>query len=442
MPTATLPLSSAPRHLDRAILHLAIPATGAAVLKSLFSFTDTFWCGRIAKEVLAAYGTASFYVWILNGVSLIASVGLGARVARATGGGDGSGAAAAARDGLAASFPIALAATAVLYFLAPELMAIQGVGPEIVELGSTYLRSVSLGTFSFFAMDAAAAALRGTGDTRTTALAALVATILYQGLAPLLLFGAGPVPGLGIAGIGLAPVIAQSGVALFLWGQVVRRRGISLTRPSLAGMKATARIGLPSAALSVGFSFVYVAIAPAIARFGNAQLAALTVGHRCESFAYQVGIGFAAASQALVGQSLGALKPDLARAAAKRAATVAASVTGTFSVLLLAFAPWVAGFFSDDPQVIDAGALYLRIIALSIAPQTIEQVLTGAFEGAGDTVPPLLVGIFAHGLRIPLVYLLTGPLGTGIVGVWATIAGCTITASAVLVFLFFRRRFR
>ena len=109
-------------------------------------------------------------------------------------------------------------------------------------------------------------------------------------------------------------------MALFLWAKVLERRGLAGGRPTLSGMKATARIGLPSAALSTGFSFVYVAIAPAIARFGTAQLAALAVGHRCESFAYQVGIGFAAASQALVGQRLGALRPDLARASARRAA--------------------------------------------------------------------------------------------------------------------------
>jgi putative MATE family efflux protein len=439
--TATLPLSAAPRHLDRAILHLALPATGATLLKSLFTFTDTVWCGRIDKNVLAAYGTASFYVWILNGISLVAAVGLAARVARATGAGDRTAAAAAARDGLATALPIALAATAVLWGLAPQLMALQGVGPEVAALGTAYLRTVSLGTVSFFALDAAAAALRGAGDTRTPALAALVATIVYQGLAPLLLFGWGPVPGLGIAGIGFCPVIVQSGVALFLWGRVVRQGGVTMTRPSLAGMKATARIGLPSATLSTGFSFVYVAIAPAIARFGTEQLAALAIGHRSESFAYQVGIGFAAASQALVGQGLGARRPDLARASARRAAVLAATATGAFSLLLLAFAPFVASIFSDDGTVVAAGSLYLRVIALSIAPQTIEQVLTGAFEGAGDTVPPLLVGVFAHGLRIPLVYLLTGPVGLGVVGVWATIAGCTITASAVLLVLFRRRRF-
>jgi Na+-driven multidrug efflux pump len=245
--TATLPVSAAPRHLDRAILNLALPATGAMLLKSLFTFTDTVWCGRIDKNVLAAYGTASFYVWILNGISLVAAVGLAARVARATGAGDRAAAAAAARDGLATALPIALAATAVLWGLAPQLMALQGVGPEVAALGAAYLRTVSLGTVSFFALDAAAAALRGAGDTRTPALAALVATIVYQGLAPLLLFGWGPVPGFGIAGIGVCPVIVQSGVALFLWSRVARRGGVTMTRPTLAGMKATARIGLPSA---------------------------------------------------------------------------------------------------------------------------------------------------------------------------------------------------
>lgn len=431
-----------PSSIDRALLRLAIPAIATTLLKGLFTLTDAWWCGRLGADGLAAFGTASFFAWGLTSLSLAASVGLAARVARATGARDPAAAARAARDGLAAAFVVAAAVGAGLWWAAPALVAFQGGTPAVQAEALGYLYSLVLGTPCWCAHDAADAALRATGDTRTPARAAVAAVAANFLLDPLFLFGAGPIPAFGVAGVGIATALTQAGTALFLWSVVRRRGGIVFGRPSAAGIGATLRIGLPSAILGAGFAAIYVFITPAVAAFGTEQLAAMTIGHRCESVVYLAAVGYAGAAQALVGQALGAGDPKRARAVAVRAATLAGAWAVGCSVALVLFGAELAGFFTDDVAAIRAGAVYLSIVPLSLAPQTVEQVLTGAFEGAGDTLPPLWVGTVAHGSRLPLVLLATGPLGLGVESIWWTICGCSVLAGVVLAAIFARRRWR
>lgn len=428
--------------MDRVILRLAIPATTSSVLRGTFTFVDAWWCGREGPDSLAAFGAASFYAWALIALSLTASVGIASRVAQATGARDRERASRAARDGLSASFLVAAITGGLFFVFAPNLVAFQGVTDEVAAGGIAYLRALSLGAPAYFAHDAADAALRGTGDTRTPAIVGAFAALLNVALDPLFLFGFGPIPALGVGGVGVATVVLHGLTACVLWTVIRRRRGIVGGRPELSGMRQTVRIGLPSATLGVGFSLVYVALTPAVAAFGTVQIAALAIGHRLESFAYMTNAGFAASAQALVGQRLGAGKDEEARYAARRTAILASLVTGTFTVTLFVFAGSAAGFFSTDAAVVSAGAVYATIIAFSIVPQTVEMVLTGAFEGAGDTVPPLLVGTLTHGIRIPLVYLVTDGLGLGIESVWWVISGCSIAAGLAMAAMFRWRRWK
>lgn len=405
----------------------------------MFTLTDAWWCGRLGKESLAAFGTASFFIWGVTAISLASSVGLASRVARSTGAGDRAVAGEAARDGVAAAFFVSLTTALLLWLAAPALVAFQGAAPEVVAEATAYLRMIALGAPAWFLHDAADGALRGSGDTRTSAVAGSVAVGANFLLDPLFIFGWGPIPSLGVAGVGIATAVTQTGTAFFLWRVVLKRKGLSLSLPTFRGILSTLRIGSPSAALGAGFASIYVLITPLVAAFGTAELAAMTIGHRSESFVYMVSVGYAAAAQALVGHSLGAGDVEGARAIARRCAFHACSFAVAFSVLLAVGGSAFARFFTDDPQTIQAGAIYLAIVALSLGPQTLEQVLTGAFEGAGDTIPPLLVGILAHGARLPLILLATSVFGFGVTSIWWTIAGCSVVAGAVMARLFQRR---
>ncbi|WP_373046193.1 MATE family efflux transporter [Vulgatibacter sp.] len=430
-----------PPSLDRALLRLALPAIGTTLLKGLFVLTDAWWCGRLGADGLAAFGTASFFGWGLTSLSLAASVGLAARVARATGARDPATAGRAARDGLGAAFLVAAVAGLALWLAAPALVDFQGGSPGVREQALAYLRALVIGAPAWCAHDAADAALRATGDTRTPARAGLVAVLANFLIDPLLIFGWGPLPGFGVAGVGFATGLSQTGTALYLWSVVRRRQGLASGRPTAGGIAATLRIGTPSALLGAGFAGIYVGITPQVAAFGTAQLAAMAIGHRCESVVYLASVGYAGAAQALVGQALGAGDVVRARAVAVRAAWHGGLWAAACSVVLALGGATFARFFTADPASIAAGATYLAIVALSLAPQTVEQVLTGAFEGAGDTLPPLWVGVVAHGARLPLILLATS-LGLGVEAIWWVIAGCSVAAGLVLAAIFARRRWR
>lgn len=431
-----------PVSIDRALLRLALPAVGTTLLKGVYVLTDAWWCGRLGADGLAAFGTASFFGWGLTSASLAASVGLAARVARATGARQPEAAAQAARDGLGAAAIVATLVGIALWLAGPSLIAFQGGTAAVQAEALGYLQALVLGLGAWCAHDAADAALRATGDTRTPVRAGLVAAVANFVLDPLFLFGWGPIPSFGVAGVGIATALSQTGTALYLWSVVHRRGGIALGRPAFAGIRTTLRIGTPSAVLGAGFAAIYVFITPVVAGFGTAQLAAMAIGHRCESVVYLASVGYAGAAQALVGQALGAGDLARARAVAIRAAWHGGLWAAACSVVLVLGGGTLARFFTEDPAAIAAGAAYLAIVALSLAPQTVEQILTGAFEGAGDTLPPLLVGAIAHGARLPIVLVATGRLGFGVTAVWWTIAGCSVAAGLVLAAIFSGRRWR
>lgn len=440
--SSTAAASSPGVSIDRALFALALPAVGTTLLKGVFVLTDAWWCGRLGADGLAAFGTASFFGWGITSASLAASVGLASRVARATGARRSAQAAEAARDGLGAAALVAAAVGLALWLAAPALIAFQGGTPHVQAEALGYLRALVLGMPAWCAHDAADAALRATGDTRTPVRAGLVAALANFGLDPLFVFGLGPVPGFGVAGVGIATGLTQAGTAFYLWSVVHRRGGLARGAPTWPGVRATLRIGTPSALLGSGFAAIYVFLTPVVARFGTPQLAAMAIGHRCESVVYLASVGYAGAAQALVGQSLGAGDLARARAVAVRAAWHGGLWAAACSVVLVLGGGTLARFFTGDAAAIAAGATYLGIVALSLAPQTVEQILTGAFEGAGDTLPPLLVGALAHGARLPLVLLATGRFGFGVEAVWWTIAGCSVAAGVVLAAIFAGRRWR
>lgn len=440
MKAVELPVEASGAALTRTLLALAWPATSASLLRALFALVDAWWAGRTGAEGLAAFGGTSFWLWSVNAASLVAAVGIASRVARATGARDRAEAGRGARDGLWLALTVSSAVGALLWAFAPQLVAVQQLAPEVAAEAVRYLRAIALGAPAYFAWDSADATLRGTGDTRTPALASLLALGMNFVLDPLFVFGWGPMPALGVAGVGYATALIQAVTAVVLWRLVHRRVGLAAGRPDAARALGMARIGLPSAVLGAGFSLIYVAITPAVAAFGVAPVAALAIGHRTESFAYMVNVGFGASTQALVGQALGAGRPELARAITRQAMLLASLLTGAWAAVLVVFGEALSQSFNPDPAVVTVASTYLAIIAVSIVPQTIEMILTGAYEGAGDTLPPLMVGVITHGLRWPLVTLAVGPLGLGLTSIWWVISGTSIGAGLLLWVLYRRRR--
>lgn len=407
--------------LARTIATVALPAVASMLLMTIFSTADAYWVGRhIGPDGLAAVSTSLFWIWLLISCAELVSVGLTSVASRRHGERRHDAAASAVWNGVVLSLSLGTTAALLGHLALGWLFGVMETPAHVTELGRVYLGTYLLGAppyFGFFAVDAA---FRASGNTRTPFLILLASVIGALILDPVLILGLGPAPKLGIAGAAVATVLTRSGAFLFGIALLVRRRMIRFVRVSSATLRSIIRVGLPTAATGVFFSLTYVLLTRTTALFGTPALAALGVGHRVESWTFTVGVGFGAATAAIVGQSLGAAEMDRA-ARAGWIATGLATIIGVIGALLeLTYAPEFAALFTNDPAVIAESVRYLRIAAFSTIFIGSELVLEGALGGAGHTLPPMLSSTTFTGLRIPLAAWAAARWGTD--GIWWTIS--------------------
>jgi putative MATE family efflux protein len=406
--------------LPRTIARIALPAVASSLLMTLFFSVDTYWIGtRVGPVGLAAASIAVFWIWLIVSIAEMVNVGLTAVASRRYGEGRAEAAARAAGDALLLSLILGAICAVVGLPLLPRMFALMEAPPEVTALGIRYLGTYLVGApliFGFFAVDAA---FRAAGDTRTPFVLLLASVAVTLVLDPMLIVGWGPLPALGVAGAAIATICTRA--VAFLLGLVIvrRRRVVRFGRPDFATLATVMRIGLPTAVTGVVFALIYVMVTRTATPFGTPALAALGIGHRVESWLYMAGVGFGAATAAIVGQNMGAGRTDRA----ERAGWISVAFCSVFGVLAcvveLIIPERFAAVFSHDPAVIAEGARYLRIAALSQLGICAEIVLEGALGGAGATLPPMLTSTLITASRIPLAIWATERWG--IVGLWWTI---------------------
>jgi putative MATE family efflux protein len=267
---------------------------------------------------------------------------------------------------------------------------------------------------------------------------------LNVALDPLLIFGWGPVPGLGVAGAALANVLSYAAGAALSVALLLRRGYLSRARPDDAELRLApdtrlgeprqfgldpavfarmARVGVPLLAANLLFNGIYLGLHRLVAHAGGAAAqAGLGIGHNGEGVAFVLGLGWATAAAALVGRSLGAGRPDEAERYAWAAARQCALLCALWGLVLFLFADPLAGTFAESEAARGHGADYLRIVALCLAPQALEIVLDGAFGGAGQTIPPLVISGALSLARIPLAAVPVLAFGAGPTAVWIVIS--------------------
>ena len=425
--------------LGRMIVRVALPAVGATLLMTLFTSLDAFWVGRrIGPNALAAVSTSLFYIWMVVALAEMIGVGLTAVAARRHGEGRHEVAAIVAGDSLLFTLVLGIAVSAIGLTVLDHLFSMLGTSPEVSALGERYLGVYLIGLpliYGFFAIDAT---FRAAGDTRTPLLLLATSVGVTVVLDPALILGLWGLPRLGIAGAAIATLTTR-GVVFAAGSTIAIRRGLlRVGRINPGSIIAVCRVGLPTAVTGIVFSVIYVGIARIATPFGTPALAALGIGHRVESWLFMVGVGFGAATAAIVGQNLGAGRPDRA----ERAAWIAVGYCSVLAFISFAsqiLAPqWLAGIFSTDPAVIHEASSYLRIAAISQLAVTMEMVLDGALGGAGDTVPPMLASTTLSVARIPLAAWAASHWGT--VGIWWVISLTAVGRALALGVLWRSRR--
>lgn len=429
--------------LTPALFRLAGPAILAKVLHAALGLVAVAWVARLGAAATAAVTTSFFASWILVSAVDLTALGILAHVARHMGAGDRARAAHAATQGLWLGVWLGVLFAILGWFASPWLFRLLGTEAAVAGPGTTYLRILYLASPLTFTYLNCEFLMRAAGDTRTPMLVAGLTVALNAALDPLLIYGIGPFPRLEVVGAGVAAVVAQlTACAAFAWYAWRRHPAFPFARASLGRLdpslaRSLLRIGFPGMAVGSLYSTIYLFMSGIAAKLGTVEMAVLGLANRSESITYLVSTGFGAGTATMVGQNLGARRPDRAERAAWLSVvwmTVYSCATGA---LLVFWPEAVLRCFTSDPAIITTGAPYLRILGYAQPLMAVEIVLEHAFAGAGDTLPPMLISVPLNALRIPLLWWVVHRGGDLLDIGWVLATTCM--ARGVLAAYWFRR---
>jgi len=431
-----------------AIVKLAWPVVATMFVHTAFLITDMIWVGRLGASEMAGVISSVFIIWILFSVAEVVTAGLVAIVARHYGAKNYDRASYAASQAITFSAALSVIVTVIGYAFSPEFLKFMGTEPDVTSFGIDYLRLRFAGTIFLLWYEVGTALFRSTGDTKTPMILSIIAVTGNIVLDPVLIFGWGPFPRMGVEGAALATVITNAFAVVGFVYYLIRGK-LTLTLKMLDMLKfdfvlfwQMTKIGLPISLNGILFSVVYVFMNKITASYGTEAIAALGVGNRSEAISCLICFGISVAVATMVGQNLGAGKPDRAEKSVYIALLISIVITGVISILFLAIPGLITRAFISNELVVEYSSDYLRILALSQVFMALLIVLEGAFSGAGDTMPPMLIGIPAAILRLPIAYVLCFMLNVGVNGVWWAITTTTILSAVVLLFWFRKGRWK
>ena len=327
---------------------------------------------------------------------------------------------------------------------APSLLALMGASPEVLASGSMFTRVMLGGNASILLLFLINGIFRGAGDAQLSMRTLWLANAINIALGPCLIFGLGPFPELGVTGAAIATTTGRSAGVLFGLAQFFRQSGrVHLHRRHFAldfGLM-TKLVRLSSSGMFqvlIGTAS-WIGLVRILASFGSTALAGYTIAIRIVLFALLPSWGMGNAAATMVGQALGARKPERAERAVWTAALYNLCFLGAVSVLFFFGAHGIVGLFTHDPAVADFARDGLRVIVVGFVLYAYGMVLSQAFNGAGDTWTPTWIGLFTFWMfEIPLAYLLAVQFGFGPHGVFVAIP-VAFSAYAVVALVMFRR---
>ena len=428
--------------IGRAIILLAVPMVLEMLMESVFAVVDIFWVAHVSPDAVATVGLTESMLTIAYTVAMGLSIGVTAMVARRIGEKNPEGAAEAAVQGIALGVIVAAIVGVAGVLLAPKLLGLMGASDTVIATGQTYTRVMLGGNIVILLLFLINAIFRGAGDAAIAMRVLWLANWINIILGPLLIFGIGPFPRLGVTGAAIATTIGRGTGVLYqiyrLWrrdGRIVIQRHQIALKPAV--MKTLLRLsGTGTFQVFVGMAS-WIGLTRINASFGTDALAGYQIAIRIIIFALLPSWGLANAAATMVGQALGAGKPERGEEAVWRAALYNVVFLGVAGLIFVIFATPIAHIFTSDPTVAAIAADCLRIISYGYLFYAYGMVLTNSFNGAGDTWTPTWLNLFCFWLwEIPLAWLLAQHFNLGPQGVaWAvTIAFSTLAVASAVLF--------
>lgn len=424
------------------IFLLAVPMILEMSMESLFAVVDIFFVAKLGADAVAIVGLTESVMALIYAVAFGFAIGATATVARRTGENDPVGAARSAAHVIYCGVIVSVVISAIGIVFAPQILTILGAKPHLLEEGSRFMRIMVGGNGVVLFIFLLNAIFRGAGDAAVAMRVLVLANGLNMILSPCFIYGVAFFPELGVTGAAVGTTIGRGiGVAYAAWNLFRPGGRIHVHRDSwkldvgllwrLVKLSATGVIQLLIATAS------WTALMPIMAGFGEAAIAGYVIALRVVMFALLPALGLSNAAATMVGQNLGAGKPERSEAAVWKAAWFNAAFYFGIGLIFLFFSHPIIGIFTHEPEVLKYGTSALHVIAYGFAFYGLGMVLETAFNGAGDTWTPTYLNLLVFWIfEIPLAYTLAYRFEMGPDGVfWAiTLAFSLLAVASGLLF--------
>ena len=428
--------------LSKAILLLSIPAVLEMIMESIFVIADIFFVSKLGADAVATVGLTESLVTIVYAVSLGLATATTSMVSRRIGEKNPGKASETAIQAILTGIIVSLIIGIPGSIYSGKLLEIMGASDAISGQLSGYTRIMLGGNVVIMLLFIINAVFRSAGDAAIAMRVLWVGNIINIILDPCLIFGLGPFPELGVTGAAIATTTGRGIAVLYqFWLLFFGKKRIQLSIKQLnINVKIITRLirlSLGSIGQNLIGTISWIALVRIISIFGSEIVAGYTIAIRIVSFVLLPSWGISNAASTLVGQNLGAKKPDRAEKAVMVTGYINMILLGIVGLILVLIPGYFINLFIDDPAVLTSGTECLRIVSIGFVAYGFGMVLVNSFNGAGDTTTPLKINIFAFWLiEIPLAWILAIKLGMKQQGVFTAIviAESIMTLTAWLVF--------
>ncbi len=428
--------------LSKAILLLSIPAVLEMIMESIFVIVDIFFVSKLGAEAVATVGLTESLITIVYAISLGLATATTSLVSRRIGEKNHNKAAETAFQAIITGFTLSVVIAIPGIIFSRQLLEMMGASAEITEKLSGYTRIMLGGNSVIMLLFIINAIFRSAGDAAIAMRVLWIGNIINILLDPCFIFGLGPFPELGVKGAAVATTTGRGVAVIYqFWLLFFGKKRIQLSISNLGiNFRIIAkliRLSLGSIGQNLISTSSWIALVRIISVFGSEIVAGYTIAIRIVSFILLPSWGISNAASTLVGQNLGAKKPERAEKAVMVTGFINMILLGIVGAVLVIFPGPFIGLFVDEAPLLKAGVECLRIISIGFVAYGFGMVMVNSFNGAGDTTTPLKINIFAFWLiEIPLAWFLAIKSGMNQPGVYTAIviAESVMTLTAWLVF--------
>ncbi len=428
--------------IRRAVFMLSIPMILEMLMESIFAIVDIFYVSQVSVNAVATIGLTESVITLVYAVAIGLSMAATAVVARRIGEKDIKGASQATVQVIFLGISVASIISVIGILYPKEILGLMGAEPDLIAQGYGYTQVLLGGNVTIMLLFLINAVFRGAGNASIAMWTLILSNGLNIILDPMFIFGFGPIPAFGVEGAAIATTIGRGTAVLFQlavlfygWSKLkIRVRDLILQINVMMNLVKVSLGGIGQ--FLIGTSS-WVFLMRIMSEFGSDVLAGYTIAIRVMLFSFMPAWGMSNAAATLVGQNLGANKPDRAEKSVWVTGKYNAYFMAIVSMIYLVFAKQIIMLFNQEPSVVKYGSLCLQVIASGYVFYAYGMVVIQSFNGSGDTKTPTLINFICFWLiQLPFAYIVSIYFEAGPKGVfWSiTIAEVMIAIIGIVWF--------